>query len=236
MDDEVGLTDRSQWRSGRGYRVARAALPTNDLVRMGPLAATGPARTLVDCAREWSLVDAVVSIDAGLHDGLVTNEQLETAVRTASHWAGIGAAGWALSLSDGRAESPLESRGRLALVAAGFPRPELQVEIHDASGFVARVDAWYDAQAVAIEFDGRVKYLDPSGGRSPGEVLWKEKLREDRLRQLGVRVLRLVNGDVISQLRAAAPRLRQLLAEPAPTRTYRVVLRPEPGSPPADVA
>ena len=237
LDDEVRLTDEQQWRTGRGYRVARAGLPAGDVVRTAGFLGTAPARTIVDCAREWPVTDAVVTIDAALHAGLVTPAALESAVRAGRHWVGIGVAGRALSLSDGRAESPLETRGRLALLAAGFPRPELQVEIHDSRGFVARVDAWYDDAAVVIEFDGQVKYLAPAGGRDPGEVLWEEKRREDRLRALGARVLRLSNGDVVSTLREAAPRLRGLLAtSPPEVRRFRVVRRPEPGASPTAAA
>ena len=60
-----------------------------------------------------------------------------------------------MGLADGRAESPLESLGRLALLEAGLPRPELQVDLYGPHGFVARVDGWYEEAAVAIEFDGR---------------------------------------------------------------------------------
>ena len=154
-DREVRLTDVGQWRSGRGYRVARAALPEGDVLRFLRFRATTPARTLVDCAREWSLPDSVVAMDAAIRAEVLTRAQLQAAVLAARHWVGIGNAARALSLADGRAESPLETRGRLALLAAGLPAPELQVEIHGRRGFVARVDAWYDAAAVAIEFDGR---------------------------------------------------------------------------------
>ena len=67
----------------------------------------------------------------------------------------------ALSLADGRAESPLETRGRLRIVGAGLPTPELQVEIRGAGRLVGVVDAWFDEAAVAVEFDGRVKYTRP---------------------------------------------------------------------------
>ena len=82
------------------------------------------------------------------------------------------------------------------MLSAGLPRPELQVEIHDGAGLIGRVDAWYEDAAVAVEFDGRVKYLDPRDGSSPGEVLWEEKRREDRMRDVGVRVVRVVNEDL----------------------------------------
>jgi hypothetical protein len=236
-DGVVRLTDVDQWREGRGYRVARAALPPSDVVSSAGFSLTAPARTLVDCAREWSLADAVISMDAALHDRLVTRLGLQTAVLAATHWVGIGTAARALGLADGRAESPLESRGRLALVGAGLPQPELQVDLYGPQGWVARVDAWYDEAAVAVEFDGRVKYMDPRDGRSPGEVLWREKRREDAMRELGVRVVRIVDADVSRGLRPLAARVAGLLTTPfAGPRRFTVGRRDEPGTGTSDVA
>ena len=236
VDDVVRLTDEVQWRRGRGYVVARASLPAGDVGPLGGFGVTTPARTLVDCAREWDLVDSVVTLDAALHQGLVTRDQVQAAVLRATHWVGIGAAARALGLADRRAESPLETRGRLALLGAGLPAPELQVELRGPRGFVARVDACYEDAAVAIEFDGRVKYLDPADGRHPGEVLWREKRREDSIRELGVRVVRLTRDDVGPSRRAElARRIAPLLAgPPAGVRRFTVVRRGET-SPGGDV-
>ncbi|SEP30194.1 Transcriptional regulator, AbiEi antitoxin, Type IV TA system [Trujillonella endophytica] len=235
-DDVVRLTHADQWRTGRGYRVAAASLPAGDVLRTGDLPVTGAARTLVDCAREWALTDAVVAIDAAIQEKRVRRADLVAAVLQQSHWLGIGAAARALDLSDGRAESPLETLGRLALQDAGLPRPELQVELHGPRGFVARVDAWYDDAGIAVEFDGQIKYRDPRGGRTPAEVAWKEKRREDQVRDLDARVVRVVQKD-LPRLDAPAGRIRELMARPAPgPRRYRVVRAPEPDGNPDDAA
>lgn len=237
VDGMVRLTDPSQWRRGRDYEVARASLSRHEVVKSPAFLATGVARTLVDCAREWPLEDAVVAIDAAIQGEQVTRAELVAAVLAARHWLGIGSAARAVNLSDGRAESPLESRGRLALLASGLPRPELQVKLFDARGFAARVDAWYEEAAVAVEFDGRVKYLQPRAGRSPNEVLWEEKRREDRVRALDVRVVRLVQEEIGRQRDDAFANLRRMLAVPLTgPRRFTVVRTPEPGSPPADAA
>ncbi|MGY1837025.1 type IV toxin-antitoxin system AbiEi family antitoxin domain-containing protein [Blastococcus sp. SYSU DS0510] len=234
VDDVVRLTDPDQWRVGDGYRIAAAALPADDVVDTGPFRVTGVARTLVDCARELLVADAVVAFDAAIFRKQVRRRELTTAVLQQSHWLGIGGAARALGLADGRAESPLESRGRLALLDAGLPRPELQVDLHGPRGFVARVDAWFEDAGVAVEFDGRIKYEDPHGGRTPAEVAWREKRREDRIRDLDVRVVRVVDED-LPRLHGPAERLRELLARPlSGPRRFRVVRRPEPGSDPAD--
>ena len=207
----VRLTDEGQWRRGRGYSVMRARLPADDVRVQEPFRVTAPARTLVDCAREWPLADAVVAMDAALHGRLVTAGELRAAVLAQTHWSGIGAAARAAGLADGRAESPLETSGRLRIVGFGLPTPELQTDLFGPRGFLGRVDAWYEDAAVAVEFDGRVKYTDPSGGRTAAQVLWDEKRREDAIRDLGVRVVRVVHTD----LQGSWPyRLRELLAAP----------------------
>lgn len=230
---DVRLTDTAQWRRGRGYRATRATLRPADLRGLLSFQVTSPARTLVDCAREWSLLDSVVAADAALYKEQVARAELEAAVLAQTHWVGIGSAARAVGLADGRAESPLETRGRLALLDAGLPRPELQVELHNARGFVARVDAWYEEAGVAIEFDGRVKYLDPHEGRNPGEVLWREKRREDLVRELDVRVIRVAQEDVSPRNRRGfTAKVRAMLAAPLTgQRRFTVVRTPEPGSP-----
>ncbi len=229
VDDDVRLTHPDEWRCGRGYRIAAAALPPEDVVDAGPFRVTTAARTLVDCARDWSLVDAVVAMDAAMQGRQVGRADVQAAVLRQTHWVGIGAAARALGLADGRAESPLETRGRLALVEAGLPRPELQVELHGPRGFLGRVDAWYEEAALAIEFDGRVKYAAPRDGRTPDAVLWDEKRREDRIRDHDVRVVRVTQED-LGPSGPVITRVRRLLAQPpAGPRSFRVVRRPEPG-------
>lgn len=122
----------------------------------------------------------------------------------------------AVDLADGRAESPLETRGRLRIVGSGLPTPELQVEIRAGGGLIAVVDAWFDDAAVAVEFDGRVKYTDPWRGRSPEQVLWDEKRREDELRSLDIRLLRVADADLDGSWAPMERRLRTLLATSGP--------------------
>ncbi len=227
---DVRLTDREQWRSGKGYRVARAHLSVRDVVPWLAFRTTSVARTLVDCAREWPQVDAVVAMDAALYAQRTTRDELHGNVLTSTHRPGIAAAAQAFGLCDGRAESPLETKGRLRLVASGLPLPELQVELHGSRGFLGRVDAWYEEAAVALEFDGRVKYEDPRG-RTPAQVAWDEKRREDLIRAVDVRVVRVVNEDFGPAWSQVVGRIRGLLATPyAGPRRFRVVRRPEPGA------
>lgn len=222
---EVRLTDPGNWRVGRGYRVSQGTLPAGTVTDWASFSVTTVARTLVDCAREWELVDAVVALDDAIHRELTDPRLLRAAVAGARHWEGAAKAARAVGLADGRAESPLESAGRVRILTSGLPAPELQVELWDDDGFIGRVDGWYDDAAVALEFDGAVKYLDPRGGRSPGEVLWQEKRREDRMRAAGARPVRIAQEDLGGgSWPRVRDRLRGLLATPyAGRRAFRVV-------------
>lgn len=93
---------------------------------------------------------------------------------------------------DGRSESPGESRSRVALHAAHFPKPELQARIVTPDHHrVARVDFLFPELGVIGEFDGLVKYRSQlRGSRSPEDVVIAEKAREDALRALGWLVVR----------------------------------------------
>jgi hypothetical protein len=214
----VRLTDPRLSRRGRGFRMTQAPLRPDEVVTRGPLRLTSPTRTLVDCAREWPLEDAVVAMDAALLAERTTAAELRGAAESVTGWRGAARAVRAVSQADGRAESPLETRGRLRIVGSGLPTPLLQVEIRTRGRLVAVVDAWFEEAAVAVEFDGRVKYTEPWRGRDPRQVLWEEKRREDELRALGIGVVRITDQDVGGGWPAVERRLRSLLAVPGPTR------------------
>ncbi|MGY1811546.1 hypothetical protein [Blastococcus sp. SYSU D00820] len=229
LDADVRLTEAAGWRRGRGYRVAEAALEAGEVARYGPLRVTSVARTLVDCGREWSLTDSVIALDSAVQNRLVTRAEVRAAVLRQTHWPAIGGAARALSLADGRAESPLETRGRLAILAAGLPLPEVQPEVYVGGRRLARLDGWYEEAAVAVEFDGRVKYTDD-------DALWDEKRREDAVRALGIRFLRVAFEDVVGGHATLVRRLRELLAVPyARPRDFVIVPTVEWGAGAADV-
>ncbi|GAA3157801.1 DUF559 domain-containing protein [Blastococcus jejuensis] len=212
----IRLIDPAHGRAGQGFSVTRAPLDPAEVSVRGPFRLTTVARTLVDVAREEPLEAAVVAMDAALLTERVTRPQLADGLARARHWRGGPGAARAVELSDGRAESPLETRGRLRIVGAGLPAPELQVEIRAFGRLVGVVDAWFEEAAVAVEFDGRVKYSDPWRNRSPERVLWEEKLREDELRALDIRVVRVVDGDLDGGWPRVEGRLGGLLAVPGP--------------------
>jgi hypothetical protein len=226
VDPTIRLTDPAQWRQGRGWRMTCAPLLPGERWRSGPLRLTSAPRTLVDCAREWPLADAVAAMDATLLARRTTVEELHRAAAAVHHWPGASRAVRAAALADGRAESPLETRGRLRIIGSGLPTPALQVAIRSGGRLVGVVDAWFDEAAIAVEFDGRVKYTNPWRERSPERVLWEEKRREDELRALDIRVVRIADADLGDRWPIIQARLGQLLATAGPSpRRFTAVPR-----------
>ena len=132
----------------------------------------------------------------------------------------------AVAAADGRAESWLETKGRLRFRAAGLPPFLPQVELWVDGELVEVADGWYEDAALAVEFDGRVKYVRPAYGGRPEDVLFDEKLREDLLRSVGVRFVRLVDEHLGRGWAPVEARLRRELTSPGPaTRAFRAVPR-----------
>ncbi|MFT4283427.1 MAG: type IV toxin-antitoxin system AbiEi family antitoxin domain-containing protein [Protaetiibacter sp.] len=162
---------------------------------------TSLARTVVDIACSHGFRSGVVAMDWALARGLGRDE-LFVALDRRSSPRGSGAGYAAAEFADARSESPGESLARAAMFEAGFTVPELQRELVDDEG-VMRVDFWWPDVRVAGEFDGRVKYGPELGGSEPGDALWREKRREDRVRRQADGMVRLVWADLADRTRLA---------------------------------
>lgn len=189
-----------------------ARLQDDDVVEIDGVAVTSPGRTALDLARSLPHEPAVVALDAALHLELVGADALAERLPDIAGTPGSRSAARTVAFADGRAESVGESRSRIALHRWGVPPSTLQFEVRDDSGLlVARTDfAWEEARLVG-EFDGRVKYgrlLRP--GQDPGDAVFREKLREDAIRDEDYRVARWIWGDLSAGHRLAT-RIRRAL-------------------------
>jgi hypothetical protein len=105
-----------------------------------------------------------------------------------------------LSLVDGGAASPRESRIRLLLIDAGFPRPETQIPVLIGSRPVAFLDMGWPDFMVAVEYDG-------DHHRKDRRQYVKDISRLRMLEQLGWIVIRVIAedrpSDVIARVEAA---------------------------------
>jgi hypothetical protein len=212
VGSEVRLTHPEQFRTGKGYRISAASLPPGDVVDLDGLRVTTTVRTLADVGREWPLADTVVAADDVLADGRATPEQLRSATLAQTHWVNCGRAARAFSLARVGAHSPHETRTRLALLQMGLPEPVLQSAVFVGSRLVAVLDMYWPDHGVFVECDGKVKYTEPWQERTPAEVLWREKRRQDELLDLDLHGVRITPEDLRERLGEKSDRLWTLLA------------------------
>lgn len=174
-------THGSRHEAGVAHHVAE--LPEDHVVRRdGAFALTTPARTAFDIARGCDRLECAVAVlDSALRLG-VPRSELDAVWMKCRSWPGARSVGRALAMADGRAANPGESWSRVALTQEGVPPLDLQVEVRDEQGLVGYADFGWDG--VLGELDGRVKYgidaeTDP---QEAARIVWREKLREDRMR------------------------------------------------------
>lgn len=191
-EESVHFTvDRKAGGQRRTAVIHATPLTGQDVVEIRGLPVTSLARTAVDVARSGTFTQAVCAMDGALALGVTVSELTET-VRRGSGRSGIDTARRALLIADGDSESVGESFSRVLMHGfADVPSPRLQHEFRTESGlFVARSDFDWEGRLVG-EFDGRGKYeRDLRPGESIADAVWREKRREDRLRDLGVIVVR----------------------------------------------
>ena len=167
----VGMSEGESRPQRAGLQISRhprppAVWPVNGV----PLAE--PAEVLLACACDLGLLDMTVLIDAALHLGWCTPDDVRMVARQRRRGAPLLRK--ALRLADGRSESAWESLLRMLHWACDVP-VEPQYELFDAhGGFVARADLWLKGTRTLHEYDG-------------GEHLTRPRQRHDlrRLRGLG---------------------------------------------------
>ena len=202
---------RTGGRVGTGVHLHAAPLTPDETVEIDGLLVTTVARTVADIARTAGFDAAVAVADSALHKHMVDPDELARAARRCAGWPGAPRARQVVSVADGGSAGVGESRSRLAILRAGLPAPVLQWRV-EGDGRVFEVDfGWPELRTVG-EFDGLVKYgrlLKP--GQDPADVVVAEKLREDEIRDLDLRVVRWIWGD-IDHFDPVAERLRRAFA------------------------
>lgn len=158
----------------------------DDVVQVDGVPCTSLARTVADLSCTASVDEVVIAGDSALARNPSLRAALAEALEYRGRRQGIAAARRIIAFLDGRSESPGESLSRLRMEQIGMPAPSLQEVVHTPEGeFVARTDFHWKEHRIVGEFDGMGKY----GGDGP-DVLRREKLREDALRDLGFHVIR----------------------------------------------
>lgn len=165
---------------------------------IGGIPVTPICETVIDLARTSAFEQAVVVADAALAGRAASTGRrlaaadLAAAAQNLPLRQGSAKVRAVLEFADAASGSPGESLSRASMFQAGIALPVLQQAFAASEGRRWEVDFWWPEYGVIGEFDGRGKYLRPElmDGRSPGEVVFAEKRREDGLRALGHRVVR----------------------------------------------
>lgn len=201
---------RRRTLAGRGAPAFRRSEPGEIEERHG-LLVTGRVRTALDLAAFESFEQGVTVFDHLLRPrpgplAPLTKAELDAGV--GGHYTAAAARRIraALEFADGASGSPGESVSRAMMHRLGFRVPLLQVEIRDARGLVAYTDFDWPGERLCGEFDGVEKYRNPEylRGRTPEQSLVDEKLREDRIRATGRRVVRWTWATLSSPQRFAS--------------------------------
>jgi hypothetical protein len=207
-----GATGRTE--AGVVHHEGVYAAPTS--VVLGGVPVVPMARAALETALLTSTESALVTLDSALRQGC-TREELEATAALMAEWPGSRRLRVGLRLADGRSESVGESRTRYLCYLHHLPAPVLQFEVRDGHGELVGVSdfAWPEHRLLG-EFDGKVKY-----GRlrrpheAPEDAVFREKRREDRLRELtGWSMVRVTWGDLHHGF-ATAERVRRLLTRAA---------------------
>jgi hypothetical protein len=193
LDGQTGRSTHDVVHHSRGWSV-------EDVVDTSNLTVLSPAQCLVGAATTSSIESGVVAVDSAYDLGLVTEDELRTVVGRSHRWPGTSRLQITMRLAEPGAQSVGESRMRYLCWKGHLPKPVLQYQVRD-----------HDGKLIG-EFDGRVKYGRLlKSGEAPGDAVFREKVREDRLRELtGWLVVRLVWAD-LEQPHATLERLRRVL-------------------------
>jgi very-short-patch-repair endonuclease len=162
-----------------GLRVHRNLVDPTEITEVGPYGLTSPVRTAFDLAR-WvptlrEKVDAIAHHCKIVLDDVLRLRMLHFGAWGARHIVPV------LRMANPLAESPMETRIRIALHEHGLPAPEIQFEV-EAGGRIRRLDLAYPSVKLAIEYDGR--------DHREQERAHQDLLREAALVRLGWTILR----------------------------------------------
>jgi very-short-patch-repair endonuclease len=162
LDAPAEVTVRRYRRALPRLLVHRDVLDADEVITVGGIALTTGTRAAYDLIRRLSLTEGVVALDALAHRHPFESDDIR-AIRS-RHLGSTGSDRIepALALMDRRADSPMESRIRVALTLGGIP-PSVQYPV-SVGGQSFRLDMAYPDAMLAVEFDGE-HHRDPAQAR-----------------------------------------------------------------------
>ncbi|MEW5810120.1 MAG: hypothetical protein AB1925_11745 [Actinomycetota bacterium] len=159
--DRPAVVVHDNRRPPAGLVVHTDTLDAAEVTLVCGLPITTAARTAFDLGRRLPQTEAVQRIDALTNVVDVKVADVMDVARLHPGARGLRRLRTVLPMVDGGAESPHETLTRLALLRAGFPVPQTQIEVRDAYGRVfARLDMGWPEWQVAVEYDGAQHWTD----------------------------------------------------------------------------
>ena len=190
-DDTVDLhvlnPPGGQLRNGDGLVVHRR--DGAPLVMVEGRLVTGAAWTAVEVARAQRRPRALATLDAALRSETCSRAELWRAAVEQTRRRGIVSVRELIPLADARAESPMESEARLAMIDGGLPIPKLQYAIIDGNRERRRVDFAWPEHRIAVEYDGVDWHSQP-------DAMKRDRRRRAALEAVGWTVISIVFEDV----------------------------------------
>lgn len=188
----------------KGVRASQRRSAARSRVRVlegtGRLRLTAAAQTVIDCALDRPLVEAVTIGDSALRAGSATLEELQRAAARLPGVAGADRAREVVAMCDPLSGSVLESVLRVRLVRAGIDGFTTQAVLAVAPRQL-RVDFCFPTAGLVVEADGARWHPDPA----------RDQARDNALAVLGWRVLRLSWAQVVQDPDEALADIRAAL-------------------------
>jgi len=153
----VAVPPADAHRHRPGLRLRRRTLHTDEIVAVADMPCTGPARTIVELARDSSIAPTLVVqiIDGALRDGRVRLGELLACLDRMPGQRGVARARELVGLAREGVDSPPETSMRLALWFDGIREMDIGIEIRDDVGVVlARGDLGVRRLLIWAEYDG----------------------------------------------------------------------------------
>ena len=192
-------------RSTKDITYHTGGWPRDQLATIRGVPVLDAATCAVGVAALGSIEAGVVTVDSAYDLKLADQKALVGVVDRMRSWPGTRKLQVTMRLAQPGSQSVGESRLRVLCWSGHLPKPVLQYEVRDRHGrLIGVADFAWPAAGVLGEFDGRVKYgryLRP--GEAPGDAVYREKLREDAMREAtGWRMLRFTWADLSQPLRS----------------------------------
>ncbi|WP_309074845.1 DUF559 domain-containing protein [Paenarthrobacter sp.] len=171
------------------------------------------ARTWLDLARRLPVRDLVCMGDEliriprpdfeGRETPFTTLEALRKLVERHKNLQGVVRAREALGLMRVGADSAPESLLRLAMLDAGIPEPELQVQLRPNDPFSPSADLGFRVRRVALQYDG--------GHHFDQEQIFSDRRRDKAFEAAGWTVLKFGKNDLADNFSSATQKIKRAL-------------------------